>query len=773
MGGIKYPVALEDIKKFECSNSNISISVYGYNEIDKVYLLRISEHSDRLHNIDLLFITNEEIKHYCLIKDFSKLVSSQISKHNGAVYTCRKCVNPFPEEKSLKAHEEYCKTNECVKIKMPEKGSTILFKNHWRSERVPFIIYADTESLLKPIQNCESDPTKKYTQKYQKHEPISFSYYIKCFDDNVFNEEPRTYTGIDAMQKFVEWLEEDVKNIANIPSVDTIFEKEEVDRFNKASKCWICEKELSEDKVRDHCHYTGKYRGAAHNKCNLDFKKPNFIPVVFHNLSGYDAHLFIKNLGYSQGNINCIPNNEEKYISFTKSVIVGKYKNKKGEIKNKTHDIRFIDSFKFMSGSLDELVKNLPETAFNNTKRYYTGDQLNLLKRKGVYPYDYMDSIERFKENKLPSKESFYSKLKNEDISDEDYAHAKKVWDVFEMKYLKDYHELYSKTDVLLLADVFENFRDICIRNYKLDPAHYYTAPGLSWDACLKMTGVESELLTNVDMLFMVERGIRGGVSMVSKRFSKANNKYMGDKFKASEPSKYIQYLDANNLYGVAMSMDLPTRNLTRKWMNDKELCIWRKIPCILEVDLEYPIELHDTHNDYPLAPERIKCKNKVEKLIPNLRNKQKYVVHYKNLKQYLSLGLKLTRIHRGIKFQESKWLKPYIDMNTKLRAKASNEFEKGFFKLMNNSVFGKTMENIRNRQNIKLINNRDMAKKYTAKPNFKHLNIFCENLIAIHMKKTSLTFDKPVYLGLCILDLSKTVMYEFHYNYIKPKYEN
>ena len=191
---------------------------------------------------------------------------------------------------------------------------------------------------------------------------------------------------------------------------------------------------------------------------------------------------------------------------------------------------------------------------------------------------------------------------------------------------------------------------------------------------------------------------------------------------------------------------------------------------CILEVDLEYPKELHNLHNDYPLAPEQIKV-NKVEKLIPNLRDKEKYVLHYKNLKQYLGLGLELTRIHRGIKFEESEWLKPYIDMNTKLRTKGNNDFEKDFFKLMNNSVFGKTMENIRNRVNIKLVNDREKAKKLTAKPNFKHLNIFCEELIAVHMKKTSLIFNKQVYLGMCILDSSKTIMYEFHYKYIKPKY--
>ena len=377
-----------------------------------------------------------------------------------------------------------------------------------------------------------------------------------------------------------------------------------------------------------------------------------------------------------------------------------------------------------------------------------------------------MNTLERLKETKLPPKEAFYSKLNNEDISDEDYAHAQKVWRMFKMERFQDYHNLYNKTDVLLLADVFESFRN---KNYKLDPAHYYTAPDLAWDACLKMTDVELELLSDIDMLLMVEKGIRGGVSMISNLYGTANHKYMGDKFNPSEPSKYLTYLDANNLYGAAMPMKLPTHGF--KWMNKYELNNWENYSCILEVDLEYPKELHDLHNDYPLVPERIMCKNKVEKLIPNLRDKEKYVIHYKNLKQYLDLGLELTCIHRGIKFEESEWLKTYIDINTKLRTEANNNFEKEFFKLMNNSVFGKTMENIRNRVNINLVNDKNKAEKLSTKPTFKHCNIFCEELIAVHMKKTELEFDKPVYLGMCILDLSKTVMYEFHYKYIKPKY--
>ena len=423
-----------------------------------------------------------------------------------------------------------------------------------------------------------------------------------------------------------------------------------------------------------------------------------------------------------------------------------------------------------MAASLDKLVNNLPKYDFGDLKRYYTGEKFHLLTRKGVYPYEYMDSLEKLKEAKLPPKEKFYSRLNGEDISDEDYEHAIKVWKTFGMKTLQDYHDLYNEADVLLLADVFENFRDICIKNYKLDPAHYYTAPGLAWDAALKVTNVELELLSDIDMLLMVEKGIRGGVSMISTRYGKANNKYMGDSFIKKDPSKYIQYLDANNLYGWAMSRSLPTHDF--KWMEEDEKSNWKNHSCILEVDLEYSKSLHDLHNDYPLAPEQIEV-NKVKKLIPNLGDKKKYVIYYENIQQYLNLGLKLTHIHRGIKFEESPWLKSYIAINTDLSTKAKNDFEKDFFKLMNNSVFGRTMENIRNRVDIKLVTDKKKARQLAAKPNFNHCNIFSKDLVAIHMKKTELTFNKPVHLGMSILDLSKTLMYDFHYNYIKQKYED
>ena len=791
MEGIAYPVSLKDINRFEKHNPDISISILGYSKDERIYPLRISKFTkskkeeERKYNIVLLLIKNGDNSHYCYVKKLSALLASQVNNHKGKLYFCLNCLNGYDNPEKLEQHKEYCSESESIKINMPPPETYLKFKNFIYSERAPFAVYADFESIVKPLDTCEPDPNKSYTKKYQKHEPVSFVYYIKSFNESVYKSTKRTYIkenpeDPDVIDVFINWLEEDVKIISELGNEKMIITKEEEEQFKQASDCWICHKKLNlEDRVRDHCHYTGRYRGAAHNICNLRYSKPNNISVFFHNLTGYDSHLFIKKLNVTGGNIDCIPNNEENYISFSKTIITGEYTNKKGETKNKYFKIIFKDSLKFMASSLEALVNNLPEDAFKNLNKYFTSKQTKLLKQKGFFPYDYMDNIEKLKDSKPPPQKAFYSKLTGKGINNNNYAHVLNVWKTWKMKTLKDYLKLYNESDVLLLADVFENFRDICLKNYGLDPVYYYTAPGLAWDACLKMTNINLELLNNIDMLLMIEKGIRGGISIISNRYGKANNKYMAD-FNKSELSKYLMYVDANNLYGCAMSEKLPVHSF--KWMTNKEIenlfnnqivQVWEKIPCILEVDLIYPEELHDLHNDYPLCPERVECDKGVKKLIPNLRNKNNYVVHYKTLMQCLKLGMKLKKIHRGIKFIEVAFLKSYIDKNTNLRAQAKNNFEKDFFKLMNNLVFGKTMENIRNRVNVKLVNAGEQFKKLASKPNYESRKIFNENLISVHMKKTSLTMNKPVYLGMCILDLSKIIMFDFHYNYIKPKYGN
>ena len=305
-----------------------------------------------------------------------------------------------------------------------------------------------------------------------------------------------------------------------------------------------------------------------------------------------------------------------------------------------------------------------------------------------------------------------------ENIDDIDYRHANNVLKIFKLENLGDYHDLYVHSDTLLLADVFENFRDMCIKVYEFDPAQFVSLPGLAWKACLKKINIELELLTDYDMLLMIEEGIRGGIYHSIHRYAKANNKYMKN-YNNNEESSYIQYLDANNIYGWAMSKKLPVNGF--RWLDSDEINEINEEflknynendnkGYIFEVDVRYPKRLHDLHSNLLFLPERMEI-DKCKKLVCNLFNKKKYIIHVNSLKQALNHGLKLKKIYRITKFNKKEWLKTYIYMNTKLRKEAKNDFEKDLFKLINNSVFGKTMENIRNHKDIKLVTT-DKKKK-------------------------------------------------------------
>ena len=225
---------------------------------------------------------------------------------------------------------------------MPTKKPFQCFENYYKSQKVPFVIYADFECFTKPIHTCQPNLKSSYTMKYRKHEPSGFCYYVKCFDDKVYSQDPVIFTkeseDQDVAQIFVETLEENVRRIFNKFKYhkEMIISEDEKKAFKEPTNCHICKClfEEGDKKVKDHCHFTGKFRGAAHNSCNLAYSKPDFIPVIFHNLAGYDAHLFVKSLGKTEGKIDCIPNNEEKYISFSKKIVIRSFTTKK----ERTHE---------------------------------------------------------------------------------------------------------------------------------------------------------------------------------------------------------------------------------------------------------------------------------------------------------------------------------------------------------------------------------------------------------------------------------------------------
>ena len=552
--GIVFPVSQKHYNKVEKQN-NVRINVFGY-EKGQPFPIHISKETFE-DQMNILLITEDEKKHYVLIKDFNAFMYNQ-SKHKERKHFCMYCLQCFSSERILANHANNCLTiNGVQAINMPKQGENILkFNNFHKQLPVPFVIYADFEAITKKVQGCkQSEEMGSYTEAYQTHEDCGSAYKVVCCYDDKYSKNICIYRGENAVYGFMEKMLEEVeyckavvKKHFNKPLVMT---EDDEQRFRTMDGCHICgEKYDDKDvRVRDHCHITGKFRGSAHQECNLKLRiKPENlkIPIIFHNLRGYDSHFIMQQIGEiakkhaytnTKGekqdlNINAIPNNMEKYMAF----MLG-------------NNLTFLDSFQFMSSSLDKLVSNLPKEALKYTSQVFKGKRLNLMSQKGVYPYDFMDSFEKFDQTELPTKDQFYSILNDQHITDDEYDHAKKVWKAFKIKTMGEYHDLYLGSDVLLLADVFESFRKTCLQYYKLDPCHYFTSPGLSWDAMLKMTNIKLELMTDIDMFQFIEKGMRGGVSYIAHRYGKANNKYMKE-YDEKAPSKYIMYLDANNLYG-------------------------------------------------------------------------------------------------------------------------------------------------------------------------------------------------------------------------------
>ena len=801
LDGLEFPTPVCQVKTFEKNNTNIAVNVIGLSKDNKPYPLHVASNKTAEYKIDVVFFVNyqgdEVLTHYVYLKSMSRLMAGDV---NHKLHYCYHCFSRFYSPEKIAIHKAYARCDErdtLTRDMLPtEENKWLKFKNESHTIKLPVAIYGDFECTTGKVYFNPNDNTKKI----QKHEA---SGYNLTAVHNGHELMEMHYTGINAVEHLNATLEEWYPLLYPLvnPKKPMIYNSTSKANFEAATKCYLCDTEFSPSdddshsssqqscgdpnnkKVRDHDHCSGDYLGAAHNKCNLtrQVRKNTKIPIFFHNLKNYDGHLILKHLTNSNsrfGEPTCIAQNFEKFISFG----YGGY--------------QFKDSFLFMASSLDRLVKNLTRDDKTISLKYFrnrgfTESQIDLVLQKGVFPYDWFDSMEKLDATMLPPIESFYNHLIDEPCSQASYDHAHTVWDAFGCVTFKDYHDLYLKTDVKLLADVYENFRNTSFKSYGLDPAHYFTSPGLSWDAMLKKTGIELELLTDIDKFRFFENGLRGGVSMITTRYAKANNPYMVG-YDETKKKSYILYWDANNLYGWAMSQKLPYRNF--EWA-DANLDFMNynaqgKKGCVLEVDMHLPSEFHQEQNDYPMASERLNVDpawlspfqneileqndakaGKCVKLVPNLMPKSKYIVHIRNLQYYVKKGWVVDKVHRVLEFDQKAWLAEYIDLNTQMRTMAKNDFESDFYKLMNNSVFGKTLENVRGRVDIKLVNNEKQMKKLSGNPLVKDHMILNEDLVIVQKHKQMCKLDKPIYVGMCILDLSKLLMYEFHYDFIVPKY--
>ena len=435
----------------------------------------------RDNQIILLMISNGENWHYLAVKSLSRLLKGITSNHNGDY--CLNCFHSYSTENKLNTHKKMCDNYDYCNIEMPSNDNNLINYNKGeKSLKLPFMIYADLECLLEKISTCYNNPDLSSTTKINQHVPSGYSIFTNCSFDKSYNNLSH-YRGEDCMKRFCKDLKDHAKRIVDFKrKFITPLTKDEEDSYDKKNTRHICMKDLDSGKVKDYCYFTGKYRGAAHNTCNLKYKISKNIPVIFHNGSTYDYHFIIRELASEfDGNFEYLGENTEKYITFSVPV--------KKRIENKnidiTYKIKFIDSFRFMATLLSKLVDNLTENIHNDKcikcmsnlcfvnvmketltfkcvdyKKEYKKDlNKKLIERLsnvyefcgGVYPYEYMDEWNKFDEKELPVKESFYSNLKMEDISDTDYKHADNVFKKFNLNNLGEYHDFYVRSDTLLL----------------------------------------------------------------------------------------------------------------------------------------------------------------------------------------------------------------------------------------------------------------------------------------------------------------------------------
>ncbi|CAH2988204.1 unnamed protein product [Chilo suppressalis] len=731
LGDIVYPVLMDDIPSIAEKN-NISINVYMSKQegvIEGPVYYKMKKKKEKRKNINLLWSCESEHDHF----------SSEPGINTNR---CDGCLNFFDNEKYLELHKSECLR---VKTSIPQ-AKTIQFDNKDRAKKAPFVVYADIETAVSKTlyQNkltSKDMPNKNWTRNIKKHVPYRYGYYIKC-DDEDFSLPFKT----------------DVN-----PNLEHIVSK------------------FTENLVKDLMTQITKYKN----------KNPEAsiktVPVLMHNFKSENSCFIV------QGS-NC----QSMYKNY--SAIHKIVKSDVGDIQ-----LRFLESRGFLDESLEESIKNMKivfkeiEKMCSDIRTDDSKDIKETVIGAGGFPFprEYIESPESLRENRFPDLPTTNDDaLIYKAMTDTQKQNGRKIWQKIGCRNINDYLELRLKANVLFLADIIEYLRQLCISNYELDLAYYYSIAGLSWDAMLKSTNITLQLLPDVEMLLFIKKAIRGGYIQCSKRMATANNERMLE-YDPKKDKSNLMFYDANNLYGHVMCQNLPYGGF--EWVDTNvnyKVGEHSDVGYILEVDIDYPDFLHDLHSDFPFFPIKKNVDgNNYKLLVADLGKRKRYVVHYlylQLLEEQFNEQLKakklskppklITKIHRILKFNQKPWLREYIKNNIEKRkmAKATKkDTEEKLFKLLNNCIYGKTMQNVENQGDILLLDNwedsdnRRGAAHYVLRPDFHSLSICSENMVAIKLHHTNLIFKYPIYVGFCILDLSKAVVYNFHYNVMKKTFKN
>ena len=801
--------------------------------------------------------------HFVWIHSFSRLIFRE-TRHKAQKWLCKQCIHPFSSKAILDRHRctyvsgqrtvlPKCRRCDfyipsCVEC---QDAKILKFRDYGKRLRIPVVIIADFEAFLSPSTEAESlseveeeenegertrtaiEPPKRVLTS--QHRPAAVAFKV-CFDEELESLPQLECVPRRVQLEIAESMENDLsKNfLLTVYKIGLTIKKALVsvegkgggtpcprtpeieDAMKGATSCFICEKNFKpeEAKALDHSHFTGKFRGAAHVQCNLAYNLSRAkIPCVFHNLRNYDMKFLIQDLGklpkFIGEEINVIGDSSEKF----KTLRVG--------------DIQFIDSYQHLPSSLDSLSRDLLHECWTQAEtgatielerarkmfphlsnEFPNDEQFRLLLRKGVFPYTHLSHPRRMSESALPPIEAFYNDLQQAACSEKDYTHAQNVWQVFRMTSLKEYLELYLTTDVLLLADIIENYRVLSLADYKLDPLQFITGASFFYQSALFKTQAEVELITDIDMFQFLSRGIRGGVSFVGHRYGKTDTNHQ------------LTTLDFVNLYGYSMRTSLPlggwqweegcddesgmrqngfTRalELANRFPTVQEALGWidqQPRNFFLEADAHFPPSIHDQQNGFPFLPEHLKPPGGTcVKLVSHLGDRERYVLSFEMFLLAKANGIVFRKIHRVLSFNQSPWLREYIDLNVKKRAAAISPFQRAFFKAANNLVYGKTLQDSRKHRSFELFTEAKMMKFRKIHLRTPYLiqnevvyrrcgvheknpdSVFCDatNSCVLCMEKTRCTVQlkEPIFLGFKVLESSKCKMYEFYYHVLVPHF--
>ena len=764
-----------DLKLFEIANK-ISVNIFETTS----HNFKCIYQSRQKYEFEAYVLYIKKTRMYYPICNIEKwLFSFKRSNSIRSGNVCKKCFKNFRKKNPTSTYEKHIQTCDFPQqsnITVTESPERIKFKNFQSLVLKPFVIYADFECLLE-----KTNLTKGKTQIFQKHIPVTFAAIRICNVNSKFSSDIFTFHGENAIEQFSKFLDEQEKyiyNILNTTNYKIDMTSYDNEKFNNAKICYVCKNTFSINfpKLRDHDHIKKKrnYRGAICNSCNLNRTNIDFkTPVIFHAGTNYDFNCIIENFNQNETFSNVIAKTSEKIISF------------------KNRSFIFLDSFNFLNDSLDTLSSRLFNDDFKYLNKFlssmYPHISKDIIRKKQIYPYSYFDSLEKYNTKEFPDISYFYNDLKKKDLSLSDYEQGKTLYKNLNCKSILDYHLLYVKMDVLLLTDVFEKFRNTSFKLSKVDPVWFLTLPGLAWNSFLYQNDFPLVTIHELEIYNFFKKSIRGGVSQVSYRMATANHLDLPHNlFDAKKPYAFIQYLDVINLYGSCMLEYLPMNDF--EWVDFNDFNSAYKmimstssdseIGYYCEIDMIYPPDIQDFWIDLPPGVNHVElnddflspyskqdktAKNTYKKLVGTFLPKKHYVTYYKNFQFYDRIGIKITKIHKILKFKQAPYLKKYVLDSIEQRKNSSHEFDRNYHKMRINVLYGKSIQNVLTNNRTYLVKNIDQYLKLINSPYFIGQKSINDQLCCINLKQENILLNNPIYLGATILELSKLKMLEYY----------